>query len=317
MSNVWGLVDDAATGQVLGVIAKLGQPFTLKKLDYNALVNLPNFLRGTSLIGTDRSMSAPIAPPWPKLVIAAGRRTIPVLRFIKRKSPTTTTVYLMRPDIAQDIDLIAMPEHDLPLKRDNVLTTLAPLHAVTPEALEVAKRSWAGQFAHLPRPWVALVLGGDTRYGRYTATDWRDVLQQAQRLAGQGSLLITTSRRTPQEAIAFAGTLVQGPHLLHRFHTDKDSPYLGILGCADAIIVTGDSLSMVSETCASGKPVSIYTVPRVLPEKYTRFHAKLYAEGLARPLDANTTLDWTPKAALDDAGKVAYEIRARFPQALS
>lgn len=317
MSNIWGLVDDTVQGQVLGVIAKLGQPYTLKRVEYNGLARLPNVLRGASMLGIDRQGSSPIAPPWPKLVIAAGRRTIPVLRYIKRKSPSTTTVYLMRPDSMQKIDLAVVPEHDLPFNREGVITTLAPLHAITPEALETARKSWGGQFAHLPQPWVAVLMGGDTRHGRYTASDWRELLLQAQRLAGEGSVLIATSRRTPAEAISLADTLLQGPHLLHRFHTDKDNPYLGILACADAIIVTGDSLSMCAEASVSGKPTLIYSVPRVLPEKYARFHAALFEKGIAQPLDANAPIDWTPKAALDDAGKVAYEIRARFPQAVA
>lgn len=317
MSNIWGLVDDTVQGQVLGVIAKLGQPYTLKRLEYNALACLPNALRGSTLIGVDRVGSAPIAPPWPRLVIAAGRRTIPVLRYIKRKSRSTVTVYLMRPDSLRGIDLAAVPAHDLPPKRDNILTTLAPLHAITPETLDAARKSWLGQFAHLPRPWVAVLMGGDTRHGRYTAADWRELLQQAQSLAGEGSVLIATSRRTPAEAIAICDALIQGPHLLHRFHTDKDNPYLGILACSDMIIVTGDSLSMCAEASVAGKPTFIYAVPRVTPEKYTRFHASLYEHGIARPFDINATTGWAPKTALDDAGRVAYEIRARFPQAMA
>ena len=317
MSNVWGMVDDSAPGQVLGVIAKLGQPFTLKRIEYTVFGKLPNLLRGASLRGINRETSAPIAPPWPKLVIGAGRKTIPVMRYIKRLSPTTTTIYLMRPDVVAGIDLVVMPEHDEPPAHEHVVTTVAPLHAITPETLTAARKSWAGQFDHLPRPWVALILGGNTRHGRYTAADWRELIKHAEALAGGGSLLITTSRRTPEEAISLCGALLHGPHLLHRWHNDKDNPYLGILACADAVIVGGDSLSMCAEACVSGKPALIYSVPRLLPEKYQRFHQSLYEYGVARPLDRNAAIDWQPKAILDDAGRVAYEIRARFPSALA
>src|SRR5262249_1170230 len=37
-----------------------------------------------------------------------------------------------------------------------------------------------------------------------------------------------------------------------------DNPYLAFLGLADAIIVTGDSISMLAEACATGKPVHIF-----------------------------------------------------------
>ncbi len=314
--SVWGLVDDRTghTGQVLGVIAKLGLPYVLKRLEYNHLVILPNSLIGASLATLDKKHSAPVAPPWPKLVVASGRRTLPVLRYIKQQSPSTITVYLMWPGRHADIDLIAAPAHDKPPEAQNVITTLAPLHAVTPEALTVAAEAWAPQFAHLPRPWVALVLGGDTKQGKYSPADWRELIRHAAGLAGHGSLLITTSRRTPPEAIALFGPLLTTPHLLHRWDTDKDNPYLGLLGCADGIIVTGDSLSMCTEACVSGKPVYIFANPTVAPAKHRTLHAELYKRGMARSLDVNATLDWAHTPPLDDAALVAAEIRKRFPQ---
>ena len=319
MSQVWGLVDDKAghSGQVLGVIAKLGHLYQLKKLHYNTLAELPNVLLGASLLGIQREDKRRIAAPWPRLAIAAGRRTLPVLRYIKRHSPDTVTVYLMKPDSFKGIDLVAAPAHDTLPDAANLVRTVAPLHAITPETLETARHSWEGHFGHLPKPWVALCLGGNTKRGRYHAGDWRELLSRAQQLAGTGSLLITTSRRTPKEAIDLCETLVHIPHLLHRWHTDKDNPYLGILALADAMVVTGDSMSMLAEAAVSGKPLFIVSANQVLQEKYVRFHQSLMDRGLARPLEPTSTLTWAPNAPLDDAGQVAYEIRARFPQALS
>lgn len=316
MSTVWGLVDDRTghTGQVLGVISKLGLPYALKRLEYNALACLPSALQGASLIAVDTANSAPLAAPWPQLVIAAGRRTLPALRHIKRQSPTSRTVYLMRPETMQEIDLAVVPEHDGVKEGGNIITTLAPLHAVTPETLASARQAWEPQFAHLPRPYITLCLGGDTKRGRYSAAEWRDVLKRAVHLAGHGSLLITTSRRTPREAIALCGPLLQLPHMLYRWDQDKDNPYLGMIACADGIIVTGDSLSMCAEACVTGKPVFIYASPKVAPLKHQMLHQALYARGLAHPLNNASRLDWKPATALDDVGKVEAEIRKRFPE---
>jgi mitochondrial fission protein ELM1 len=314
--TVWGLVDDRTghTGQVIGVISKLGVPYQLKQLEYNLLGKLlPTSLLGASLLGVDRNLSAAIMPPWPKLVIASGRRTAPVLRYIEKQSPETVTVYCMWPGSAHGIDLIAAPVHDAPPKAPNVITTLTPLHAVTPEMLIGARDAWGQQFVHLPRPWVALCLGGDTKHGSYSPLHWRQVIEQAQKLAGHGSLLITTSRRTPKVAVALAGSILTSPHVLHRWDVDKDNPYLGMLGCADAVIVTGDSLSMCAEACVTGKPVFVYAPSGVIPQKHQNLHAALYARQMARPLDAQATLDWQPEGALDEAGMVANEIRKRFP----
>ncbi len=317
MSAVWALVDDRAghNGQVLGVIGKLGLTYQLKRLEYSRLGRLlPPQLQGASLLGLDHKRSAKLHSPWPKLVIAAGRRTLPVLRYIKKMSPTTATIYLMWPGDAQGIDLIVAPEHDNPPAAANVIRTLAPLHAVTSETLASARQAWNAQFSHLPRPWVSLSLGGNTKHGEYTPNDWRTVISAAQQLAGQGSLLITTSRRTPADAVKLVETLVSGPHLLHRWDIDKDNPYLGMLGSADSIVVTGDSLSMCAEACVTGKPVYIYAPAKIIPQKHKKLHAALYARNMARPLEDANQHAWSPTTGLDEAGMVAREIRTRFPQ---
>ena len=317
-TTIWGLVDDRTghTGQVLGVIAQLGVPYLLKRLEYNGLAALPSMILGASLAGLDKHQSAPIVAPFPPLVIAAGRRTVPVLRYIKKHSPSTRTIYLMWPEVTEGIDLIAVPEHDKIGERKNVIITLAPLHAVTTEALTAAREAWGKQFAHLPQPHIALNIGGDTKQGRYNANDWSDLLRRALALAGRGSLLITTSRRTPPEAIeVMKPVLANVPHLLHQWDRDKDNPYLGLLACADGIIVTGDSLSMCAEACVTDKPVFIYANPQVTPKKHQKLHAALYDRGIARPLDEQASLDWSPSAPLDDTRRVASEIRKRFPEA--
>ncbi len=316
--SVWGLVDDRTghTGQVLGVIAKLGVPYVLKRLEYNALARLPNMLLGDSLLSLNTAHSAPITPPFPKLVIAAGRRTLPALRYIKKKSPSTITVYLMWPGSSKGIDLIAAPAHDTPPHAPHIITTLAALHAVTPEALATARDAWSSQFSHLPRPWVSVCIGGDTKRGKYSPADWRELMRGALQLAGNGSLLITTSRRTPAEAIETFLPLLQMPHVLHRWDQDKDNPYLGLLGAADTVVVTGDSMSMCTEACVTGKPVYIYANPDILPAKHKLLHEELYKRNLARPLNSSARLEWQPTTALDDAGLVAAEIRKRWPHVI-
>ena len=320
MSAVWGLVDDRTghAAQVLGVISKLGLPYQPKRLEYNMLGRLlPPGMQRSSLLGLDHQRSAPISEPWPKLVIASGRRTLPALRAIKKASPSTVTVYLMWPGSTSGIDLIAAPEHDNPPTAPNVIRTLAPLHAVTSETLTAARQEWAPQFQHLPRPWVAVCLGGNTKSGEYSAKDWRTVITAAQELAGYGSLLVTTSRRTPADAVTQADSVISKPHLLHRWDVDKDNPYLGMLGAADSIVVTGDSLSMCAEACVTGKPVYIYAPHHILPRKHRKLHQTLYIRNMAKPLDQAHGMPWKPAMGLDEAAMVAREIRTRFPSILA
>lgn len=314
MSTVWGLIDDRVghKGQVLGVINRLAIPFVLKRLEYNSLQHLPAVVQGASLIALDKESRARLAPPYPPLVIAAGRRTLPVLRYIKQQSPATRTVYLMRAEVSRDIDLMVVPEHDNVAPAPNIITTLAPLHAVTPAVLEAARREWTPKFADLPKPHIALCMGGDTKRGSYHASQWHELLNYAMAIAAHGSLLITSSRRTPRAAMDMCAPLIHVPHLFHRWDTDKDNPYLGMIACADAIIVTGDSLSMCAEACTAGKPVFIYAAENVASPKHQKLHQALYDRRLAYPLNLGARMDWRPSGALDDVNYVASEIRKRF-----
>jgi len=78
-------------------------------------------------------------------------------------------------------------------------------------------------------------------------------------LEAGGSLLVTTSARTdPDAAGAVAGAL-SAPHVFHRWQAGAaDNPYRAFLALADEIVVTGDSISMLAEATATGKPVFIF-----------------------------------------------------------
>ncbi len=315
---LWGLVDDRVghTGQVLGVLARLNTPYLIKRLEFTRWAALPASVLGPSLRGVDRATRAALAPPYPALVIAAGRRMLPVLRYIKRQSPSTRTVYLMKPELDRDLDLVVVPAHDAVPNAPHHHTTLAPLHATTPELLALAAREWEARFAHLPHPRVVLSIGGSTQQGSYRPEHWHELLRRAILLAGaRGSLLITTSRRTPAQALPILSAIPDGvPHSFYRWEAHSENPYHAMLGLADAVIVTGDSLSMCTEACVTGKPVFIYAVPEVAPAKHRALHQTLYSHGLARPLDDHACLGWRPDDPLNDLEPVAHTIRHRFAE---
>ena len=60
------------------------------------------------------------------------------------------------------------------------------------------------------------------------------------------------------------------------------NPYFGILGSADVLLVTADSVNMITEACASGHPVYVYELPGGT-KKSARFLEGLYLRGYARP----------------------------------
>jgi mitochondrial fission protein ELM1 len=313
--TIWVLADTAAghANQALGVAEALGQPFVIKKIAYTKLAGLPNLMRGSSLIGIAGETRQELSPPWPRLVIAAGRRTAPIARWIKRQSiAACKIVQIMHPGSgAGDFDLIALPLHDAHPDADNILRITGAPHRLTAEKLAAAAAEWTPKLSHLPRPYLAVLVGGATHKRPFDDATASLLGQQieALRQGMGGCLLVTGSRRTPQHAWSALCAELSQPHALFDGH-GADNPYLGFLGLADAIVVTGDSVSMASEACFTGKPVHLFAPTGFVGAKHARLHADLYEKGYAVPLGRTTATQ--PNQPLNTAQDIAAEIRRRF-----
>lgn len=321
--RVWVLTDDRPGNrtQSMGVAQKLPYDFEEKRLEFSLLGGLPNRLLGGSHFRLRRRSRAILNAPWPDIAIAAGRKLAPALRYIKRKNPNCFTVYLMNPQTPlHHFDLVAMPKHDKPPKRPNVVPTIGPVHALTPEILAKAADQWRGRFAHLPQPRIAVLVGGDSKSAQFAPQDFHDIGEMASDMARNlgddaehpASLMVTTSPRTSAKALDYLRLSLSVEHELFVWQSRVENPYHAYLALADVIIVTGDSMSMCAEACSLGKPVFIY-LPRVgkISPKLKRFHEALFERNLARPLTLGAMPDWDTGAALDEAGHVAGEIVRR------
>jgi uncharacterized protein len=224
----------------------------------------------------------------------------------------------MRPGLggllrADAYDMLVLPQHDQPGRQSNVFPVLGAPHRVSPLALRHAAGAWHERLAHMPRPHVALLVGGPVRGSDMQPAMAHALGRKVARLAlaKGGSVLATTSRRTGAEASdALSAGLSRAMHLLYRWGEPGDNPYLGFLATADAIVATADSVSMLSEACATQAPV-FYALPELAGPRHSRFAEALARAGFARPLTGSLA-SW-PRGRLDEAGRVADEIRRRFP----
>jgi mitochondrial fission protein ELM1 len=267
--RVWVLAGPRAgdRSQLLGLAEALGWPYEVKDLAYNRLHNLPNWLLRASQATLDRTRSSALTPPWPDLIIDGGKRSVPVARWVRAQSGGKTRwVHVGRswaPMALFDL-LISAPQYRLP-PRPNLLQLTAPLHRITPQRLEDASDAWTERLGHLPRPWHALLIGGDSPPYRLDADAARRLAAEVNAAVGRsgGSLLVSTSARTPADAAAILFDALSVPAYKHQWQADAaDNPYLSFLALADSFIVTGDSASMLAEACATGKPVAMFEVPR-------------------------------------------------------
>jgi len=249
-----------------------------------------------------------LTPPWPDLLISTGRLSIPAPLYVKQASGGRTfTVQLQDPVIApSNFDLVVVPEHD-ELRGPNVMTTRGGLHRVTPDMLQRAAENFAPQIAHLPSPRIAVLIGGSSGAYRLTPKEMMPLVAKLVGLAktSGGSLLVTPSRRTGADNLAvLEGALSAMPAYL--WNGQGSNPYYGMLGLADYILVTADSVNMVSEACSTGKPVYVIELPGG-SAKTRRFHDSLRRDGLTRPFEDRLE-SWSYKP-LDEVRRVAERVR--------
>jgi len=327
MIKVWALEDDrmGSQGQVKGVSAALDKTryqVTEIKLEHSPFAKLPNRLLGASLWGITKASRQKVDRDFPDLVISGSRRTAPIARWIKKKSKNKAKIIqLMHPGNSglKDFDLIFVAKHDAHKKSlPNFRFISGSPHRVTPEALKEAKAKWQEEFKNLPKPLTAVIVGGAIK-GKAFSIDNAVALGRAIReYVGRigGSILLTTSRRTgdlPEEAILNYVNKFPNHQYLWGL-TPGDNPLMGYLACADSIIVTGDSVSMTSEACGTGKPVFIFTGSNWLTSKHLRFVQSLYDESYAAPLGVD--INFRPKRRLDPASFIASEIDGLFSDRL-
>lgn len=316
----WSLMDNrrGSVGQALGIIGALDKDLfevEEKQLEYNALSGLPNWLRGRTLIGITSESAKQIREPFPDYVLSISRRTAPVARYIKKHSPKTKLIQLMYAGKTglKDFDLVVVPEHDKQkAKGDNIHYIVGCPHRITPKFLEEARKKWSTEFADLPKPLTAVIVGGAIKkrpFSPENALALGKALKALKQNIG-GSILITTSRRTGSEAQNIIMEQIKGiPQHTFLWGDKSENPYGGYLACADNLVVTGDSVSMCCEATGTGKPLWVFTGKNWLTPKHLRFVDSLYKTGCAIALSENPDASFKPKASLNSASEIAELIK--------
>ena len=251
-----------------------------------------------------------LAPPWPDVVIGTGRLNIPTAIAIKRASGGHVfNIRIQHPHVAfRHFDAIVAPSHDR-CRGSQVIETLGAVNRVSAAGLEQARARWAPVFAHLPRPLVAVLLGGPNKAFRFDAGVAEAMARELGALRAAGaSLALTPSRRTGAELEAlFRARLAPAGAWI--WDGRGDNPYLGLLALADHILVTADSVNMVSEACYTGKPVQVLALPGG-SAKFSRFHDAMRQGGYTRPFRGQLeTWSYSP---LREAERAAAEILRRM-----
>ena len=307
--QVWVLTDgrQGHISQTLGLAEALTSTPVVKVIGLRAPFRQASPFLGWAGGRALTSKSARIKPPWPKLVITSGRSAIPIAMAIRRASRgATRLVNVQDPGFYRDrFDLIIVPEHDA-LSGPNIMKTVGALGRITPERLAKAAALFGPRFEHLPKPRVAVLIGGANAVFQTPLSVAERIGRDLAGVAEIGAgLMVTFSRRTgPQmegvirDALAGANAAI--------WDGTGENPYFAYLALADHIFATEDSASMVSEAATTGKPISILRLEGGSP-KFARFHAAMEARGVTRPFIGEIG-GWT-YAPFDETERAAAAVR--------
>jgi len=318
---IWAVSDGRAgmENQALGLaeaIARLTPAeIVVKRVMWRATSDrLPSALKSPWMLDPASDAVEPAAGErWPDVWIGTGRATLPLSAAVKRRfGGRTLVVQTQDPRWRTDVyDLVVAPEHD-GLTGPNVLSIVGSPHRVSQAALEVGAKPFADVLGPLPRPRVAVLIGGRSAafdLPEEHAATLGDRIAEAVRKAG-GSAMVTFSRRTPDAArrvlrerlAALRGVIWDG---------EGPNPYFAFLHAADHVLVTEDSANMAAEAASTGKPVHVLPMIALKPAaKFERLHAALRAHGATRPFDG--TLETWTYPPLNETERAAREVLKRL-----
>ncbi|MBP1852644.1 mitochondrial fission ELM1 family protein [Rhizobium halophytocola] len=258
--DIWVLTDGKAGDEqpLIGIAEAMGGKISIRRVHpRKAFALLMPFGPIDPREAADRAGS-PIAPPFPDICLATGRRAVAYLRALKRASPQTTTVFLKDPRTTRHgADLVVVQSHDAGRVENALVVATAP-NRMGPSILDELRLSPPRHLAELPSPRIAVLVGGNSRHHRFSGSDIDSFVQGLASIHRDGgSLMITTSRRTPPELADRLARLAQQERVL-MWSGEGENPLAAYLALADQVVVTADSTNMVGDGAGAGRPVQVF-----------------------------------------------------------
>lgn len=318
------LADDrpGTVSQSIGLAEEIGFDYKIINLVYGFFAFLPNRILGTSLLHlSDKSKKIIRELNYsPKLIISAGRRAAPIALYLKKLSKNQSKIIqIMNPDCdLAKFDFVILPKHDEidDTKSSNIITTIGALTKIDENKIAYEQERFSPWFRETKKTKIALLIGGSSNKTTFTAQSAIKLAKTCSDLAENmdATLLALNSRRTSAEiSRAIKSNLKCDFKFFDWKEIKNDNPYLAILGHADFFIVSGDSVSMISECCCTGKPVYIFDEKKISSPKHRRFHRDLFIENHAKKLTQNLfTLQNFAPSKLQETKRVASLIRKQI-----
>ena len=245
------------------------------------------------------------------VIISCGRKSvIPSIVLKKNSNKKIVNIHIQNPKVSlENFDIVVAPDHDS-LDGPNVLISKGAIHYLTLDEIHKAKDYLLSKIEK-QKEVVTLILGGPTKYYNYDNESMIQIFSKINKqiLEKNMQLIIIPSNRTPEKIIQFAKEYFNKNRLIID-NVDKQA-YLSSLALAKYIIVTCDSISMISEAALTGKPVYVAMIPAMRNDKrFKKFRDLLESMNIIRKLE--DSLDTWSYEKLDETNRIAKQIKEKL-----
>jgi len=296
-----------------------GLKYKIIFLEYGFLKLLPNFVFSSSLIRLKKSIKKKLLnniEPF-DYIISAGRNPATICLFLKQYfykkfKFKPQIIQILRPEISlKKFDFVILPNHDKLLFQPpkNILWSLGSL---VKKSFDERKPDKINDLKLPETNFFVVLIGGDSKNNKFSVENAEKLINISLKIKTNtnNSLIILNSRRTSLEINNYLNNLKQKDIIFYDYNIIKNkNPYIQILQLAKFIIITGDSVSMISDSCQFGKAVFIFDDQKICSKKHQKFHQELYKNNYALPLDKfNEKIAKSSFKILDEAKRISQQI---------
>lgn len=255
---------------------------------------------------------------YPDIAIGVGFNVADILVEIKNQSEGKTKIAIILDPLKyyDKFDYIILPSYEPYKVQGNIIWCSGLINFVNEKYLSerlIEYKSFEKyrfiREKNLKPPFLTAIIGGRHTGGNIDVEDAEIIAEKINNIISErsGTALISTSRRTEISTSETLKNKIKVPHLFYDYKSRMfENPYAVFLALADEIIVTGDSVRMMSECCSVGKKVRIYR-----PKKYGFQYESLINEFIKNKNAVDffsETIDFKPNK-LDEAARIAEVIR--------
>ena len=298
--------------QVEGLATSLKTEFVHKFIKINNFIEFlpPKFLPISSYTFNFKEIISNINPEnLPDFIISCGRKSvianIYLKNFLKEKyKKKIINIHIQDPKVSTNLfDFVILPEHDNDLEGKSVIRSKGALHYIT--ETEIANSQDKNKKID-----VGIILGGPNKYYAFDDQEIINIISEAiDKLANNNNRMrIVSSRRTPENTLKLIKQKFENKNNIEIDTSLNKSKYISTLSNSEILIVTSDSISMISEAAITGKPIYVAQMPNIKKnDRFQKFFQLFNSLNIIKNLE-NSVEKWSYKK-LNETDRISSYIK--------